>query len=101
MTDLADWLMLGTTIAAAGAAAWQSVETRKSAAASRAAVEVANDALELARAEEGHNRRLISETVKTRIDASIPDITIAKVAQPTVLESYSNITAFLGMAMLS
>lgn len=55
---------------------WQSWETRKTARASRDAVGVAIDALELARKEEGNTRSLLAEAVRSRIDSVMPRITV-------------------------
>lgn len=71
---------------AAGVAAlvvmWQSWETRKAAQASRQAVDVAGEALELARIEEGHSRSLLREAVRARIDAATPSITLDARREP-------------------
>jgi type II secretory pathway pseudopilin PulG len=66
------WFGGGVAALAAVVVAWQSWETRRNANAALLAAQAANDALELARLEEGHTRTLIAETVKSRIDASTP-----------------------------
>lgn len=71
---------------AAVVVAWQSWETRRNANAALKAAEAANDALELARLEEGHTRTLIAEAVKARIDASTPivDLQLEEALWPPV-----------------
>ncbi|WP_152360509.1 hypothetical protein [Microlunatus speluncae] len=68
--------MLVVTLIAAGVVAWQAYETRRSARASAAAAEAANEALGLARSEELHSRQLVAEAIRTRIDGQAPTITI-------------------------
>ncbi|MCF6509523.1 hypothetical protein E9549_19260 [Blastococcus sp. MG754426] len=60
----------------AGVIAWQSWETRKNARAAGEAARAANEALDLARSQEGHTRTLIAEAIRTRIDAKTPTLTL-------------------------
>lgn len=76
-------LAAAAALVAAGVVAWQSHETRRSARASEraaaAAVEalrVAQDALDVARDEERHSDDLVRESIRARIDASTPSITV-------------------------
>ncbi|TCO33078.1 hypothetical protein EV652_10377 [Kribbella steppae] len=71
-----DWVAAVAAVCAAILVGWQSWETRKSAQASAKAVIAANlavslsqEVLEVARIEERHTRKLIGESVKSRIDA--------------------------------
>lgn len=75
--------MLIATLVAASVVAWQSWETRRSANAAKEASTIANTALAIARAEEGHSRRLVAESLRARIDAKTPTVTILP-ASPTV-----------------
>jgi hypothetical protein len=68
--------MLLVTLIAAGVVAWLAYETRRSVKAAQAAVEAAQGALLLAKAEESHSRQLVAEAIKTRIDGLAPAITI-------------------------
>lgn len=70
----AEWVAAIVGAVAAGVVAWQSWETRKNAKAAAEAARAANDALELARTEEGHTRTLIAEAVKARIDQNTPSV---------------------------
>lgn len=63
-------------VLAAGVVAWQSYETRRSARASELAAQAANDALDVARREEGNSRDLLRESIKARIDTAMPNITV-------------------------
>jgi hypothetical protein len=63
-------------VVAAAVVTWQSWDTRKSAQASRAAVDAANDGLEL-------TRQQAAEAVRARIDAATPRVTVTMPAAPT------------------
>lgn len=83
MPDGAEVVAATAACVAAAIVAWQSWETRKSANASReaaqaaaAGLETANDALEIARQEEGHSRALVVEAHRARIDATLPAISV-------------------------
>lgn len=69
-------LMLVVTIIAACVVAWQSVETHRSADSAKEALAVANRALQIAQAEEGHSRQLVAESFRARIDERTPVVTI-------------------------
>lgn len=71
-----EWVAAGVGAVAAVVVAWQSWETRKNAKAAGDAAQAANEALALARIEEGHTRTLIAEAVKSRIDANTPSVTL-------------------------
>lgn len=88
--DGSGWVAAIAAVVAAGVVAWQSIETRRSANASKEAAEtaargldVASEALEVARAEEGHSRALIVEAHRARMDATIPAVSV--VPQRSVL----------------
>jgi len=81
--DTSGWVAAIAAVVAAGVVAWQSIETRRSANASKEAAEtaargldVASEALEVARAEEGHSRSLIVEAHRARMDATIPAVSV-------------------------
>lgn len=74
--DASGWVAAVAAVAAAAVVAWQSWETRKAAQASRDAVVTANEALEL-------SRQQASESVRARIDAATPRISVAVPAEPT------------------
>jgi hypothetical protein len=65
----ADWTAAGAALLAAGLIAWQSFETRRSAAASERNTEVANRTLQL-------NGKLVVDGLKARIDADMPALTV-------------------------
>ncbi|MEV0789399.1 hypothetical protein [Kribbella sp. NPDC050459] len=78
-----DWIAAGAAVGAAVLVGWQSWETRKSAHAAadaattaNSAIELSRSALEVARTEEGHTRRLIVEAIKTRIDANAHPLSV-------------------------
>ena len=77
-----EWVAAAVGAIAAVVVAWQSWETRKNAKAAGEAARAANEAVALARIEEGHTRTLIAEAVRTRIDASTPTLTLI-VGKPT------------------
>jgi hypothetical protein len=84
-----DWIAAGAAVGAAVLVGWQSWETRKSAHAAahaattaNSAIELSRSALEVARTEEGHTRRLIAEAVKNRIDATSPRMFLTLDASP-------------------
>ncbi|MEV6281958.1 hypothetical protein [Kribbella sp. NPDC051770] len=96
MGSLPDWVAAGAAVVAAALVAWQSLETRRSAQASAAAVTTANAALEhsrsslellrssvdVAKSEELHSRTLIIESVRSRMDAASQLLTITADPRP-------------------
>ncbi|MBE7700229.1 hypothetical protein H9623_07920 [Oerskovia sp. Sa1BUA8] len=83
MPDGTDYVAATAACVAAALVAWQSWETRKSAKASQnaaeaaaAGLETANNALDIARREEGHSRTLVSEAQRARIDATLPAVSV-------------------------
>lgn len=76
MGTITDWLTLVAILIGAGAIAWLAWETRRSVQVAAAATRTATSALELARAEQDYSRQLVAESIKTRIDAQAPRITV-------------------------
>lgn len=74
--DASGWVAAVAAVVAATVVTWQSWETRKAAQASRDAVVAANEALEL-------SRQQAAESVRARIDAATPRISVVVPAEPT------------------
>lgn len=84
-----EWLTLVVALVAAAAVIYQSIHTRRSADASKAAADaavkglgVANSALQVARDEERHSRTLVTETIRTHMDANLPEVSVAFSSEP-------------------
>ncbi|MGI5186922.1 hypothetical protein ACQEVI_02120 [Promicromonospora sp. CA-289599] len=84
-----EWMTTGVAAIAAVAVIYQSVHTRRSADASKDAanaavkgLEIANSALQVARDEERHSRTLVTETVRTHMDATLPEVSVAFASDP-------------------
>ena len=94
--DVSQWVAAGAAVIAAGVVAWQSWETRKSAKASQAAVEVANRTLDVAQDEEEHSRELIREAYRSNIDQIMPAITVSlrDLQWPPTLADHPQSTVF-------
>lgn len=70
-------------IVAAMAVGWQALETRRATQSSQDSLKVASEglatavtALEVARQEESHSRELVAETIRARLDAALPEISV-------------------------
>jgi hypothetical protein len=83
MKSILDWVTAVAAVFAAAFICWQSYETRRSAngalsasITANAAIELSRSTLELARVEEKNTRQMISETIKTRLDANAPTLVV-------------------------